>query len=50
LEIKDLPAPVYAIDTSPAMKQFVFGLANGQMYACNYDFDAKNTEFEPYQY
>ena len=50
LEIRDLPAPVYAIDTSPAQKQFSFGLANGQMYACNYDFDAKNPEFEPYQY
>lgn len=48
LEIKDLPSPVYSLDTNPAAKQFAFGLGNGNLFICNYDIDMKTSEFSPY--
>lgn len=51
MEIKELPDAVYTIDVNPNpdIKQFAFGLGNGQIMAINYDFDQNNTEFQPYQ-
>jgi len=50
MEVKDLPAPVYALDTNPNpdKKQVAFGLANGNIHIFNYDVETKNEEFEPY--
>ena len=48
MEIKDLPSPVYTMDTNPAIKQFAFGLGNGNLWLVNYDIDTKTQEFTPY--
>lgn len=48
MEIKDLPSPVYTLDTNPVIKQFAFGLGNGNLYMCNYDIDTTTQEFTPY--
>lgn len=49
-ELKDLPSPVYTLDVNPNpnMKQFTFGLGNGNVYMCNYEVDTKTSEFTPY--
>mmetsp|Transcript_14436 Transcript_14436/g.24630 ORF Transcript_14436/g.24630 Transcript_14436/m.24630 type:complete len:196 (+) Transcript_14436:729-1316(+) len=50
MEICNLPSPVYCIDTNPDpnLKQFAFGLRNGLVYICNYDYNANSEDHEPY--
>jgi hypothetical protein len=48
MEMKDLPCPVFSIDSAHSKKQFAVGLANGASYICSYDVNANSQEYEPY--
>ena len=49
MELKDLPCPVFSLDSANHLKQLAVGLSDGSTYTYNYEVNTSSPEFEPYQ-